>query len=163
MGKGACRRRQPEAFKKYLTQPQVFLQLVLFSIGCPRIFPFLSPWLSPSLKVSVLGAQCNVIVSCGQGHRKGSTLSLDVCLRCHFRGIWQPLWWPLASPPVNMCRHCLSPTYTRTHKTLILTRGIFYNVVIRYSYLGACPRHFNICKSLGGCYCLVFMVDAAQL
>ena len=69
--------------------------------------------------------ECNVIVSCGKGHRKGITLSLQICLRCHFRGIWPPLWCPLASPQWT-CADAVSIPHKQEHKTLVFGQGVFF-------------------------------------
>lgn len=73
---------------------------------------------------SAFAPQRSVIFSMGEGHRKGITLSLDVCFRWHFREIWSAPRWPLASP--WRTRVHASSTRRKTKKRN--SDGPFYNV-----------------------------------
>lgn len=149
---GAWRLKQPGSFLKVphstpslsgfsQTPPKLSITLIdCASFTPPRRFTihrlFLFPWIPPSLTFSILGAQWDVVVSCGRGHRKGTSLSLDVCLRCHFREIWASLWWPVASPQ-GICADTVSLPHKEIQAPCIWTRGIFqfnsFNVLIKYS------------------------------
>lgn len=108
-----CRPRQrPPVRSSYLRSGLRSSLSCLLHIGVLSVF------------TSAFAPQHSVIFSKGEGHRKGITLSLDVCFRWHFREIWSAPWWPLASP----WRTCVHASSTRRKTKKRKSDGRFYNV-----------------------------------